>query len=119
MYRAKDGKAFGNHEMGRHYDATRGNAADVGEKEEPEEKDGETEIEDAVKEHGPAEKIEMHTHHEDGHVSKHTHHDKESAHRHVDEAMGERDDEEHGEPDGDEAMGGGESAMPAIPGLRE
>lgn len=118
MYKAKDGKAFGNNEMGRHYDATRGNSADKGDKAEPVEKESESpEMADSIEEHGPVEKMEMIAHHKDGHKHHSEHHDKESAHHHVDEAMGERDDEP---AEGDDSMssGGGEGAMPAIPGLR-
>ena len=109
---------FGNTEMGRHYDKTR----PEGGKERvsthaSEGAESDKDMKDVVAEHGPAERMEMHSHHPDGHVHKATHHDHESASKHVDEAFGKESepedmDGEHEEPDGDEA------AMPSIPGLR-
>jgi hypothetical protein len=113
MFTAKDGKNFGNSEMGRHYDATRPamKAADG-------EKDGkEKDMDDVVSEHGPAEHVEIHSHHEDGHVHKATHHTAPEAKEHIDKAFDEEGDEEesmpgkHGDPDGDEGGGMG------IPGM--
>lgn len=111
MYQAKDGKNFGNHEMGRHYDATRPA------KEDGEGKDGDSEhsIEEHVEEHGPADHVEIHSHH-GGQVHKSTHHDAESAHEHISKAFGEAEagsSKEHGEPDGDEA-----EMSEGIPGFR-
>lgn len=97
---------FGNMEMERHYNSTRGNPADqVTPKHKSEEKQDFPErddqpIEDSVDEHGPAEHIEMHTHHKDGHVHKSMHHDHQSAHEHVSKAFGEEQPEhEAGEAD--------------------
>lgn len=89
---------FGNMEMERHYNSTRGNPADhttpkhakSEEKQDFPESD-EQPIEESVDEHGPAEHIEMHTHHKDGHVHKSQHHDHQSAHDHVSKAFGEQD----------------------------
>lgn len=87
---------FGNKEMERHYNSTRGNPADkmsaAPSKDEPEERE-EQPIEDSVDEHGPAESIEMSTHHKDGHVHKSKHHDPQSAHEHVTKAFGEQDEQ--------------------------
>ena len=117
MYTARDGKNFGNHEMGKRYDSSRPKKSDDGEKEEKDGKGGEPEdMSDVVAEHGPAEHVVIHSHHSDGHVHKsEKHHDAESAHAHVSKAF----DEEMpmSEPDGDE--GGGEMAVPSIPGMRE
>lgn len=109
-----EGRKFGNREMQKHYDSTRPAAkSDDGNKgsghEEP---DGDEQpIEDSVAEHGPAEHVEMHTHHSDGHVHKSKHHDAESAHEHVGKAFGEES-----EPMADEGDSGGMSN--AIPTMR-
>jgi len=93
MYTSKDGKNFGNHEMGKHYDATRPEPkeeeADKGEHEE-----GEQDIQDVVSEHGPAEHVEISSHHKDGHVHKSKHHDGHSARSHVSQAFGEEPEHE-------------------------
>ncbi len=100
---------FGNREMQKHYDSTRGNSADrMGKQEakaEPdhEEPDGDEQpIEDSVDEHGPAEHIEMATHHKDGHVHKSKHHDHQSAREHVSKAFGEEEQPMHEAGDADE-----------------
>lgn len=114
MYTSKhDGKKFGNDEMGKHYDKTREPeskpAMDKGGKEG---KEGEHEdMKEVVAEHGPATKMEMHSHHEDGHVHKAEHHDHESASKHVDHAFGE---EPAGNEDGMDKPAGDE--MGAFPG---
>lgn len=114
MYKAKDGKAFGNTEQGRHYDRTR---KAVTEKDEPAERaehaepDGDEQpIEQSVEEHGPVEHIEMHSHHKDGHVHKSKHHDGASAHEHIEKAM----PQPQAEPE-PQAM----AAPAGIPGMRE
>jgi hypothetical protein len=108
---AEEKRKFGNREMQKRYDESRPK-----EKDEPkahEEPDGDEQpIEDSVAEHGPAEHVEMHTHHADGHVHKSTHHDAESAHDHVGKAFEESEpmkDEEAG------AMGGQHSGGSGIP----
>jgi hypothetical protein len=94
---------FGNAEMERHYNSTRGNPSDrmSQPKHKSEEKQDfpehdEKPIEESVDEHGPAEHIEMHTHHKDGHVHKARHHDHQSAHDHVSKAFGEQPEHEAG-----------------------
>jgi hypothetical protein len=112
MYKAKDGKAFGNHEMGKRYDESRPKAGPA-EREMGGEEEHEQPIEEAVEEHGPAEHVEVHVHHKDGHVHKSKHHDAESAREHVSKAFGDE-----GEHAGMEHGGGEEAAMPsAIPGM--
>lgn len=94
---------FGNMEMQRHYDSTRGNPADRTSRHKPESEEkadfgerDEQPIEDSIDEHGPVEHIEMHTHHKDGHVHKSMHHDSHSAHEHVNKAFGEEPPQEAG-----------------------
>lgn len=103
-YVAKDGKKFGNIEHGRHYDATRPGTekTKVAEQDKGAE---EPDMKDVVAEHGPAEHMEMHSHHADGHVHKATHHDSHSAHEHVDKAFDEGEESEgmHEHEDGEEA----------------
>lgn len=113
-YVAQDGKAFGNHEMGKHYDKTRPKpkAEPKGERmEAPEQQD----IQESVQQHGPVTHMEMHSHHKDGTVHKATHHDAASAHAHISHAFGENPEQStgmHGRP----SMGmGGQSEM--IPGM--
>jgi len=101
MYTANDGKAFGNHEQGKHYDSSRSEPKGPKVKPEPEGEHQEENMQDVVSEHGPAEHVEIHSHHEDGHVHKSKHHDAHSARNHVSMAFGEQP-EEHAEPDGDE-----------------
>lgn len=114
---AEEKRKFGNREMQKHYDSTRPAAkSDDGEEkgsDEHEEPDGDEQpIEDSVAEHGPAEHMEMHTHHADGHVHKSKHHDAESAHDHVGKAFGEES-----EPMADD--GGSSAGMSsAIPTMR-
>lgn len=116
-YKAKDGKMFENREMGAHYDRTRPKAkeSDEGGGEHEQDMDG------VVAEHGPAEHVEIHSHHADGHVHKATHHDAHSAHEHVSKAFDEGEESEgaHEADEGDEAepmsTGGG---IPSIPGMR-
>jgi hypothetical protein len=131
MFTAKDGKHFGNHEMGRHYDKTRPEP-----KTKAKEDEGEGEVEredsdmpmgDVVAEHGVAHKSEIKadedgehtvtTHHEDGHKHVSHGHDAHSAHMHSMHAMTGEEPEgmEHEEPDGDE---GEEEEAPMIPGMR-
>lgn len=63
------------------------------------EADGEKEsMRDVVDEHGPAEKMEITTHHADGHKHKSVHHDHESASKHVAHAFGEEPEEAEAEP---------------------
>ena len=59
-----------------------------------EHEDGEQNIEDVVSEHGPAEHVEIHSHHKDGHVHKAKHHDSASAREHVSKAFGEEPEHE-------------------------
>lgn len=138
MYTAKDGKNFGNQEMGRHYDSTRGGkekgsgvksekASSGGDKggSTSESNAGDGSMPDVIAEHGKATKTEIHdtgdghevhSHHEDGHKHVSKGHDVHSAHEHSMHAMtGEGGMEEsHEEPDGDE----GAEASVAIPGMR-
>lgn len=108
---------FGNKEMERHYKSTRGNPADKmsGETktEEPEDRE-EQPIEESVDEHGPAEHIEMATHHKDGHVHKSKHHDHQSAHEHVTKAFGEQPEMQH--EAGDAAEYSQPSSIPTLGG---
>jgi hypothetical protein len=104
-------KRYENKEMQRHYERTRpkeghGERANPrGEHHEPEnEGDGAKDIHDVVAEHGPAEHVEIHSHHEDGHVHKAKHHDAQSAHQHIDTAMGQS--ETPGSANGLESPGG-------------
>lgn len=107
---------FGNREMEKHYKSTRGNPADKmsAEPESKGEPEQEQPIEDSVDEHGPAEHIEMHTHHKDGHVHKSKHHDHQSAHDHVSKAFGETQQEP--EPAGDAAEYHQPSSIPTLGG---
>jgi len=139
-YVAKDGKAFGNREMGQHYDRTRpkekppSSEGEDREKEMGGEGESETPMHEIIAEHGPAHTttIKRHedghhsvtSHHEDGH--KHTshknadgeHHDVHSAHAH---SMHAHTGEEQTKafagqetPEEEEA----EETAPAIPGMR-
>ena len=91
-FQAKDGKNFGNMEMRNHYDRTRPEQKQ--EESGGEHEDGEQNIEDVVSEHGPAEHVEIHSHHKDGHVHKAKHHDSASAREHVSKAFGEEPEHE-------------------------
>lgn len=116
MFKAQDGKAFGNHEQGRHYDKTRkkpSHTADRMEKandiqQQPEQ---EQDMGQVVAEHGPATHMEMHSHHEDGHVHKATHHDHMAAHDHVSKAFGQEHEQHEPAP---MMSGGGEGAIPTM-----
>jgi hypothetical protein len=106
-------KRYENKEMQRHYENTRakgsGEKKSVGSRDrEQSEHEEESPIEDVVAEHGPAEHMEISSHHEDGHVHKMTHHDAESAHHHVAGAFQE-------EP-AEEADKNGPSPQPTAPG---
>lgn len=117
MYTAHDGKNFGNHEMGKHYDATRPKK-----KAESDEGGGEHEqdMDGVVAEHGPAEHVEIHSHHADGHVHHATHHDAHSAHEHVSKAFdeGEESEGEHEAEEPEAEPVGDDGGMPSIPGMR-
>ena len=109
------GRKFQNIQHGKTFDRVR-KEEKSSKKSKPKEKaseEHEQDIHESVAEHGPVHKIEMHSHHEDGHVHRSEHHDAQTAHEHVDGAMG------HMEPDGDEAeampMAGGPGAAP--PGM--
>lgn len=116
-FKTKDGKMFGNNAMGQRYDESRKPKAKESDGGEHEQEDGAS-IEDHVAEHGPADHVEIHSHH-GGKVHKSTHHDAQSAHEHVSKAFGEEPEEnEHQEPDGDEAESMAGEGMPAIPGMR-
>lgn len=111
MYKAKDGKSFGNHEMGKHYDKTRPAAPHHAKEPKDSGGEGEQDMNEVVAEHGPAQHMEMISHHQDGHKHKAVHHDAESAHQHVSTAFQE-------EPQGEQ--GGGAPAMAgALPGMAE
>jgi hypothetical protein len=136
MYTAKDGKNFGNAEMGRHYDRTRarsgGGQAPTGDHEEP---DGdEASPESVVEEHGNAththihgpEKTgdgshHVHSFHPDGHHHVSKGHDAESAHHHSHHMLtGERMEGDEGGAGETEAGTAGETESPAtaqIPGM--
>jgi len=109
-YMAQDGKAFGNREMGKHYDSTRPKAKPPS-SEGQEREEAEPDMDQVVSEHGPAEHMEIHSHHGDGHVHKSKHHDSHSAHQHVAKAFGE-------EPQEQESPMGEQSEPMAIPGMR-
>jgi hypothetical protein len=98
-------------ETQRLHDRTHGKAAPT-EHAEPDGDEGmeheEQPIEESVKEHGPVEHIQMHSHHQDGHVHKSVHHDHHSAKHHIDKAFGEKDEmPAHEEGGMGEEMGGG------------
>lgn len=136
MFTAKDGKNFGNHEMGKHYDSTR----PAGKSSAPEAKSAGTQSEshaddgpqhEVLSEHGPATHTEIHgpgksgdgshhvhSHHEDGHHHVSKGHDLESAHDHSEHMMGGEapGGEGHEEPDGDEATRF--DVEDAIPGMK-
>src|SRR5271154_3738558 len=88
-------KRYENKEMQRHYDKTHKEGGGKkmsgmggGEHHEPDgDEGGEKDMHDVVAEHGPASHVEIHSHHEDGHVHKAKHHDAMSAHEHIDAAM--------------------------------
>jgi hypothetical protein len=105
------GKNYGNHEINR---ASRRSAGMHAPKPAPEPGQGgeEQPIEDVVNAHGPAEHLEIHSHHKDGHVHKSVHHHPDSAHHHVSAAMVEH--EQHSEPDGDEGKSMGMAAIPPM-----
>lgn len=136
MYTAKDGKNFGNHEMGKHYDSSRPAEAkapankESGAMSESHADDGPQH--EVVSEHGPATHTEIHgpektgdgshhvhSHHEDGHHHVSKGHDVESAHDHSEHMMGGEapaEGEGHEEPDGDEATRF--DVEDAIPGMK-
>jgi len=106
-------KRYENKEMQRHFESTRskgggGKISHMGGGKEHHEPDGdeggEKDVHDVVAEHGPAKHVEIHSHHEDGHVHKAKHHDAMSAHEHIDAAMPQA--ENPGEAPA-EGMGGG------------
>ena len=112
-YMAKDGKAFGNREMGAHYDKTRPKpkAEPKGERmEAPEQQD----IQESVQQHGPVTHMEMHSHHKDGTVHKDTHHEPMAAHQHVSHAFGEQNQDQNAGMHGRPSMGGGSEMIPGM-----
>jgi hypothetical protein len=118
---AEEHRKFGNREMQKRYDESRPKAEKEGKGSKDGEEHEEKPIEDVVSEHGPADHVEIHSHHGDGHVHKSSHHSAMEAHDHVskafDEEGGGMGEGEHHEPDGDEGemsegMGGG--AMPTM-----
>jgi hypothetical protein len=101
-------KRYENKEMQKHYESTR--PKEGGDKKTMskmggghEEHDSEQNIHDVVAEHGPADHVEIHSHH-GGHVHKQKHHDAASAHAHIDAAMPQQ---EPGGASAGEPMGGG------------
>ena len=106
MYESSEepGRKFQNIQHGKTFDRVR-KEEKSSKKSKPKEKstdesEHEKPMHEVVAEHGPVHMMEMHSHHEDGHVHKAQHHDAGAMHNHVDEAMGM----EHAEPDGDEGM---------------
>jgi hypothetical protein len=99
-------KRYENKEMQRHYERSH---PEGGEKKSmskmgggEEHEGGEESVHDVVAKHGPADHVEIHSHH-GGHVHKAKHHDAASAHEHIDAAMPQ---ENSGGGMGEE-MGGG------------
>jgi hypothetical protein len=104
-------RKFENKEMQRRYDQSRPKAED---REEPAAGDeNEKSIEDVVEEHGPADHVEVTSHH-GKHKHKSEHHDAQSAKEHIDKSFGEEgagDEREHEPEMGDGGMGGGIPTM--------
>jgi hypothetical protein len=100
-YQSKSGKRYENHEIGRAADRSGGSpmpqtkAMPQGE-EQPGQGNMEQPIEEVVGAHGPADEMEIHSKHRDGHVHKAKHHDAHSAHHHVDTAMPQQQEEQGG-----------------------
>jgi len=140
-YIAKDGKAFGNRETGRHYDRTRPGASSAGggakaSASKPSNPTSESHADDGpqhevVSEHGPATHTHIHgpdksgdgTHHvhsfhEDGHHHVSKGHDVESAHEHSQHMMGgesaEHEASETPEFEAGEQEGAKEAAIPGM-----
>jgi hypothetical protein len=90
---------FGNLEINRAYERSHPSASATGEPSHEEPDGDEQPPEEVAQEHGPAEHVEIHSHHKDGHVHKSVHHHPDSAHHHVSAIMGEHEheskDEEH------------------------
>lgn len=92
---------FENREMQQHFDKSRGESAGAGKMkaEDSGEREGHEEnMKDVVEEHGPAEEVEIHSHHADGHVHKSKGHDHASGKKHMAEAFGEEPEEAEAEP---------------------
>ncbi len=104
------GRNFGNHEI--NAASRRGAMKPAMPKPEPGQGEEEQPIEDVVREHGPAEHVEIHSHHKDGHVHKSVHHHHDSAHQHISHAMGEH--QQHAEPDADDMPHKGFEAVPPM-----
>jgi hypothetical protein len=111
-------KRFENKEMQKRYDSSRmPEAKGGGDDEEMDAKGGEDggedSAEDVVAEHGPADSMEMTSHHADGHKHKAHHHSPEEAHEHLDKMMpmGESEHEDAGGGMGEAEMPGGMPTM--------
>jgi hypothetical protein len=125
-YQSKDGKRkFENPEHGHAYDRSKMGGGHMGggmpsakaaplnaepTGMEPGQGTMEEPIENVVKAHGPAQQVEIHSHHQDGHIHKSMHHDGHSAAAHVHSAMGSMEQEK------DESNPEWSNDMEAIPG---
>ena len=70
--------------------------------------------EEVASQHGPADHLEITSHHKDGHRHTMHHHHPDSAHQHVDAAMGGG----HSEPEGDEGGEQEHGGFEAVPMAR-
>ena len=135
MYTAKDGKNFGNNEMGKHYDSTRPAGTSKPSGPNTDGVQSESHADDGpqhevVAEHGTATHTEIHgpektddgthhvhSHHEDGHKHVSKGHDVHSAHahsKHMHTGEAEGMGEAHEEPDGDEVAGEEPAEIPGM-----
>jgi hypothetical protein len=91
-------KRYENKEMQKRYEESRPKGGGKHKAEKDDGDDSERTIEDVVEEHGPADHVEIHSHHGD-HVHKGTHHDVEAAKEHIGKAFGEHEGDEESEHD--------------------
>lgn len=85
---------FENREMQSHFEKSRPEGGSKMESKGGEHEGHEENMRDVVEEHGPAEEVEIHSRHADGHVHKSKGHDHASAKKHMSEAFGEEPEEE-------------------------
>jgi hypothetical protein len=111
-------KRYENKEMQRRFEQSRPkkDGMGMGKMKEKESMDGDEDmdekpIEDMVKEHGPADHVEVTSHH-GKHMHKSMHHDAMAAKEHMDKAFGDGEEGEHmPEDESGMAMGGGIPTM--------
>ena len=93
-------KRYENKEMQKHYDESRPKAGGAAKKTMGSHKSEESEnsIEEHVAEHGPADHVEIHSHH-GGMMHKSMHHSAQEAKAHIGKAFGENEMAEDNEPE--------------------